>query len=407
MDPKFSVVGFVGWIRNCTKPFVALALAATLAAGIAACGSTNTAATNGVSTSVASSGASSASDVQGVANAAKAVTSFLSEPQSLTGLTPLPSSPTKKTVGLVSCSEPICQLLISYAEKAVTALGWKYDTVVATATDPGQAIQQLVDAGVNYILENAYDANTFAPQMRELKQQKIPLFEIASTDPAEGPKNGIYADISGGTSQYQWGEIETDWAIAQSKGHADILDVNIPSYPVLQAQASGEQAAVKANCPSCQFHSLNVTVNDVTTNAIPGEVVSYLQSNPDINYLHFTDPQDSNGIVPALRTAGLLGKVKIYGSSAQAAEFAAVGAGEESAWQADPQPQAFWAVADQMARVATGAWSESEAAKAALIPWFLVTNKTQAAEFGKSTQPYPWAGPTGYEATYKHLWHVG
>jgi len=395
------------WRRPHGRRSAVTASAAILALGVAACGGSGSGTVSHQSASLASNDTSSASVTQGVAAASNAVQPFLTEPQSLVGLRSLPSAPPKKTVGIVSCSEPLCQLLAGYLKDAVSALGWKSDVVIATATNPGQAIQQLIDAGVNYIAENAYDANTFTPQMLELKQKKIPLFEIASTDPADGPGNGIYADISGGTSQYQWGEIETDWAIAQSKGHANILDVNIPSYPVLEAQANGERAAVKQNCPHCQFHALNVTVNDLETNAIPGQVVSYLQSNPGINYLHFTDPQDSNGIVPALRAAGLLGKVKIYGSSAQAAQFAQVATGQEAAWQADPQPQAFWAVADQMARVATRSWSAPEAAKDALVPWFLVTDKARAATFGKSTQPYPWAGPAGYQTTYKHLWNVG
>jgi ribose transport system substrate-binding protein len=342
-----------------------------------------------------------------VTTAKKELRPFLAEPTSLTGLKVLPSKPAQKTIGIVSCSEPLCAVLAGYIKNAATELGWKSDLVIATATDPGAAIDQLISAGVDYIAENAYDADTFAPQMQELRQKKIPLFEIASTDPAEGPKNGIYADIGGGTSQAQWGEIETDWAIANSDGHADILDVNTPEYPVLVAQADGEQAAIKKNCPDCKYNALNVTVNDLTTNAIPGLVVSYLQSNPGVNYIHFTDEQNENGVVSALRTAGLLSKVKIYGSSPQASQFKEIADGDSAAWQVDPQPQAFWAVVDQMARVATGTWSQKEAGQAALVRWFLLTDKAKATQFAKSTDPYPWPGPAGYQQTYEGLWKIG
>jgi ribose transport system substrate-binding protein len=392
-------------LGNRGRLLVVLASVCALAMGIAACGGSSSNSTP-VST-VGGSQATSPTVAAGVASAKQDLNPFLTEPKSLTGLTPLPSKPTQKTIGIVSCSEPLCAVLAGYIKDAASELGWKSDMVIATATDPGAAIQQLISAGVNYIAENAYDANTFAPQMQELRQKKIPLFEIASTDPAEGPKNGIYADISGGTSQYQWGEIETDWAIADSNGHADILDVNTPDYPVLVAQANGEKAAIKKNCPECKFNALDVTVNDLTTNAIPGLVVSYLQSNPGIHYIHFTDEQNENGVVSALRTAGLLNKVKIYGSSPQASQFKEIADGDSAAWQVDPQPQAFWAVVDQMTRVATETWSEKEANQAALVPWFLLTDKARAAEFAKSSDPYPWPGPAGYQQTYKKLWKLG
>lgn len=374
-----------------------------LALSVAACGSssssTTPSATNAASTSPSGS--------QGVANAKAALQPFLTEPTSLGNLGTLPMTPPKKTVGVVACSEPTCSLLVGYLKDAADALGWKVDTVVATATDPGAAIDQLINSNVNYIAEIAYDVDTFRPQMAELQQKKIGLFEIAASDPVEGPQNGIYANIGGATAQAQWGEVESDWAIVDSNGHADVLDVNTPIYPVLLAQARGEQKALAANCPSCQYHALNVTVNDLTTDAVPGEIVSFLKSNPGINYLHFTAAQYETGVVSALKTAGLSNKIKIYGSAAQAEQFKEIADGTSAAWQIDPQPQAFWALVDQMARVATGAWSVAEADKAALIPWFLLTDKTRAAQFAKSTDPYPWPGPAGYESAYRTLWKVG
>ena len=286
------------------------------------------------------------------------------------------------------------------------ALGWNVQTVVATATDPGAAIDQLISSGVNYVAEIAYSDDTFRPQMAELQAKHIPLFEIASSDPVLGPGNDIYADIGGAPAQSQWGQIESDWAIVNSSGHANVLDVNTPIYPVLVAQAKGEQQTLSQECPDCQYHALNVTVNDLTTNAVPGEIVSYLQSNPGISYLHFTAFQYETGVVTALKTAGLLNKVKIYGSAAQGPQFKEIADGSSSAWQIDPQPQTFWAVVDQMARVATGTWSQQEESQAALVPWYLVTAKSQAQQLATSNAPYPWPGPSGFQTDYEKLWKV-
>jgi ribose transport system substrate-binding protein len=351
-----------------------------------------------------SSTTSPASADASLAAAKAALQPFLSEPTKIGSTEPLGSAPPKKVIGQVNCSEPTCALLSDYLEQAAHAMGWKVVSVTATATDPGAAIQQLIDANVNYVVETAYTSDTFRQQMAELKQQNIPLFEVASTDVPQGSANDIYGDIMDASAQAQWGRIESDWAIVNSGGKADVVTVNIPSYPVLAAQSQAEKAEFAKNCPSCQFNELDVTVDALTQGQIPQEVVSYLQSNPSVNYIQFTDPQDEAGVVSALRSAGLLSKVKIYGSAAQAGQFKEISNGTSAAWQVAPQPYIQWAVVDQMARLAAGKWSASEEQAAALVPWFLLTNPGTATKFAASTNPYPWPGPGNYQAAFQAVW---
>jgi ribose transport system substrate-binding protein len=352
------------------------------------------------------SASSSATVDAAVTTAKSALQPYLSEPTEIGPAAPLGSAPPKKVIGQVNCSEPTCALLSDYLEQAANALGWKVVSVTATATDPGAAIQQLIDAGVNYVVETAYTSDTFRQQMAELKQKHIPLFEVASTDVPQGPANDIYGDIMDASAQAQWGRIESDWAIVDSGGKADVVTVNIPSYPVLAAQSQAEKAEFAKNCPSCRFSELDVTVDDLTQGQIPQEVVSYLQANPSVNYIQFTDPQDEAGVVSALRSAGLLSKVKIYGSAAQASQFKEISNGTSAAWQIAPQPYIQWAVVDQMARLAVGKWTVAEEHSAALVPWFLLTDHTTAAKFAASTDPYPWPGPGNYQAAFKAVWGV-
>jgi ribose transport system substrate-binding protein len=384
------------------RPLIAAVAAGAVALlAVAGCSSSTNASSDPASTT-----SSAAGDDAGLAAAKAAVQPFLSEPTKIGPSEPLGSAPPKKVIGQVNCAEPTCALLSGYLEQAAGALGWKVVSVTATATDPGAAIQQLIDAGVNYVVETAYTSDTFRQQMAELKQKQIPLFEVASTDVPQGPVNDIYGDIMDASAQAQWGRLESDWAIVDSGGKADVVTVNIPSYPVLAAQSQAEKAEFTKNCPSCRFNELDVTLNDLTSGQIPQDVVSYLQSNPSVNYIQFTDPQDEAGLVSALRSAGLLSKVKIYGSAAQAGQFKEIADGASAAWQIAPQPYIQWAVVDQMARLAAGKWTVAEERAAALVPWFLLTNTTTAAKFAASTNPYPWPGPGNYQAAFKAMWGV-
>jgi ribose transport system substrate-binding protein len=387
------------------RPLTAVAAAGAVALlAVAGCGSS--ANTSAGPNDGADPGGSSASAGAAIATARAALQPFLSEPAKVVPTEPLGSAPPKKVIGQVNCAEPTCAILSNYLNQAADALGWKVISVTATATDPGAAIQQLIDAGVNYVVETAYTSDTFRQQMAELKQKHIPLFEEASTDVPQGAANDIYADIMDASAQAQWGRIESDWAIVDSGGKADVVTVNISSYPVLVAQSQAEQAEFAKNCPDCQFHELDVTVDDLTQGTIPQTVISYLQSNPSVNYIQFTDSQDEAGLVSALRSAGLLDKVKIYGSAAQGGQFKEIAGGSSAAWQIAPQPYAQWAVVDQMARLASGKWTVAEERAAALVPWFLLTDRGTATKFAASTDPYPWPGPANYQAAFKALWDV-
>jgi ABC-type sugar transport system substrate-binding protein len=380
-----------------SRPVRALALvAAVVAVAVAAIGTTGASAKS-------SAKAAGAANVTAAKNA---VTPFLTEPTSITGLTALPKAPKKGlTIGIVTCPEAECSLFFSYTKAAAQALGWNLKTVVPTISDPGAGFQQMIDANVSAIIDVAFDVDQFKPEFQQMVQKKIPLFEVAGSDPADGPKNDIYSDIGGAQAQYQWGQFETNWAIAASKGKANILDINAPIYPVLEAQARGEQSALKANCPStCSYHALDITVNEAATNAIPGLITSYLQANPKINYIHFVTQQYETGVAAALKTAGLSSKVKLYGSAAQVAQFKEIATGVSSAWQIYPQPEGFWATVDQIARYETKSWSASEATAAAKLPTFFLTSKARASQLSKSTAPYPWPGVKNFEGLYKKAW---
>src|SRR5688500_14838893 len=64
---------------------------------------------------------------------------------------PLSQAVPAKNVGFVICGEPGCAIFEEYWTELVDLLGWELTTVNATVEDPGSAVTELVEAGVDYI----------------------------------------------------------------------------------------------------------------------------------------------------------------------------------------------------------------------------------------------------------------
>ncbi len=375
-----------------------LVVGVVLALFLAACGSDSDSASTPAATAANPAPTSDASLAAAKANLAK----YLTPPTSIVQSTPLKSAPPKKKVAFVQCADPNCAILAGFVKDATAALGWSLTTLSATATDPGSAIQQAIDAGVDYIATTGFPVDLFKQQMNQAKSKGIPLFMCYSTDVPAGPSNNLFSDCNDATAASAFGGAMADFMAVDSNGKADILLVTIPSYPVLTAQADGVKAELGKNCPSCKIHTLETTVNDLAGGAVPQSVSSYLQANPSVNYVFFTYNGLEKGVPAVLKTAGLLGKVKLVGTQGAQPQFNEVINGTSTAWSALPQELAMWTMADQMARVAVDQWSLPDERKAAISPFYLVSTPDQAKAI--VDEKNGWPGPAGFKDTFKKLW---
>jgi ribose transport system substrate-binding protein len=383
-----------------------LAVAGVAALLATACSSTSKTATPaaGATATTASAPASSAESASGSIAAAQAnVGKYANVPAQIVQTTPLASKPPKKKVGFMVCSSPSCVPLAGMLKNATDSLGWSLTTVNASATDPGSAIQQLIDAGVDYVAETGSDINQFQTQAAELKAKNIPLFECYVTDVPAGQTNGIYSDCFDASSSKVYGPALADWVIADSGGKAHTLVVTLPVFPVLTAQVEAVHAAFTKDCSTCKTSDLAVTVSDLSSGAVPQSIASYLQTHTDINYVYETFGGLDTGLAKALQSAGL-SKVKIVGTQEGAPQLQELIAGSEAAWTALPQELAMWTIADQMARVAANQWSSADERKSAIPPFFIVS--TAAAAQSLVGFKDGWPGPTGFQDAFKKLWGV-
>ena len=373
----------------------ASAAAGLLMLALAACGD------NAATTTAAGA---PAVDQASLAAAQANLDKYLTVPTSVPQSVPLTKVPPHKKVGFVQCADPACAKLASYIKAATGALGWDLVTVNATATDPGAAIQQALDAGVDYVATTGFPVALFKQQMAEAKTKGVGAFLCFSTDVPAGPANNLYSDCYDATAAGAYAKAMADYLIVQSKAAVNALVVSIPTYPILTAQVDAVRAELGKNCPSCKAETLDVTVNDLVGGAVAQNVSSYLQAHPDVNYVYFTYASLANGVAPALRAAGLSSKVKLVGTQGSQPQMKDVADGTAAAWSALPQELSMWTMVDQMARLSVGQWSLADERAAAVPPFYLVTTADAANALADLDDGWP--GPTGFQDTFRKLWGV-
>jgi len=380
-----------------SRRLAASATAGLLVLALSACGG------NAAPATVAAAGAPAA-DPASLAAAQTNLDKYLAAPTSIQQSVTLTKVPPRKKVGFVQCADPACAKLATYIKAATGALGWELVTVNATATDPGAAIQQAIDAGVDYIATTGFPVALFKQQMAEAKAKGIGMFLCFSTDVPAGPANNLYSDCYDSTAAAAYATAMADYLIVRSKAAANVLVVSIPTYPILTAQVDAMRAELGKNCPTCKTDTLEVTVNDLVGGGVPQSISSYLQAHPDVNYVSFTYASLANGVAPALRAAGLSSKVNLVGTQGSQPQMKEVASGTSAAWSALPQELSMWTMVDQMARLSVGQWSLADERKAAVPPFYLVTTADAANALVNLDDGWP--GPTGFQDTFRKLWGV-
>ena len=380
-----------------SRRLAASATAGLLVLALSACGG------NAAPATVAGAGAPAA-DPASLAAAQTNLDKYLAAPTSIQQSVTLTKVPPHKKVGFVQCADPACAKLATYIKAATGALGWDLVTVNATATDPGAAIQQAIDAGVDYIATTGFPVALFKQQMAEAKAKGIGMFLCFSTDVPAGPANNLYSDCYDSTAAAAYATAMADYLIVRSKAAANVLVVSIPTYPILTAQVDAMRAELGKNCPTCKTDTLEVTVNDLVGGGVPQSISSYLQAHPDVNYVSFTYASLANGVAPALRAAGLSSKVNLVGTQGSQPQMKEVANGTSAAWSALPQELSMWTMVDQMARLSVGQWSLADERKAAVPPFYLVTTADAANALVNLDDGWP--GPTGFQDTFRKLWGV-
>jgi ribose transport system substrate-binding protein len=341
---------------------------------------------------------------QAIADESSARDVVTSPPSEMTITEPLPAAPEAKTVAFVNCAVPSCQVNEPYLEDALDALGWELTVITYDAAAPGSAFQQAIDAGVDYIATSGLPLAAIEEQVAQAAAAGIPIFEVYSTDLPGGDDNNLFSQIGGAASVHAASDVLADWVIDDSDGDANVVFVTIRDFPILVEEEDAVTAAFAERCEGCSIEALPVTIADLGAGAVPQQVASFIQSNPDVTHVWFSFSNVSTGVSDALDGAGLLEDRKLIGLQHESPQLQEIIDGTNTAWLAVPYPYGMWVLADQMARHATDVWSADLEATASVLPTWVV----ESADVAEGLLPTDgWPGPDGFEDSFRELWGVG
>jgi ABC-type sugar transport system substrate-binding protein len=311
--------------------FNLLAGSAVLALALTACSSAGASSSSGESSAAASqagSGTAAASSGGGSTDVAALVAQGEKLPAVPT-IAPLSKRPpTGKTMTFVTCPIDICVVGEKSAQQAAESLGWKV-TVIQGGLTPqdqvaawNQAVQAKPD-GIIGIL--TVPTEIIASQIAAAKAAGIPLVTIAGDQPAG---NGITASIAGPEDIAAATPLVANWVAQDSNGSANVVVLTEPAAKNFSLAGTKFTDELKRVCPGCTADNLDFNQVDIGTK-IPTQVVSYLQSHPDVKYVMAALGAATTGVRAALNAAGL-SDVKIVSRGGGAGNFAALANGSES-----------------------------------------------------------------------------
>lgn len=336
---------------------------------------------------------------EGLAAAQAVVEANLVIPSGIGPTIALDSAPEEKTVAWLECSLPSCIAIgIGFAD-AVETLGWNLE-VISFATDAAPAFQQALDQGVDYVAITGTAPALIQDQMDQAAAAGVPVMScFDATEPAEG---GYAMQCGDATSVEVAGELISNAIIADSGGTANVMMVNIPDFTVLKVEADASRATYEANCPDCTFTELALTLDQLLAGEVAGAILSALQADPDIEYVHFAFDGLAGGVSSTLADADLLDGLKLVGVDYNGAILQEIVDGTMQFWTTNPKEYSAWLMVDAMARHAVGMENTEERANA-ILPTF-IANSPEVAEPLIPTDGWP--GPDGMAEQFAALWGV-
>jgi ribose transport system substrate-binding protein len=273
-------------------------------------------------------------------------------------------------------------------------LDWKF-TVVPTNGSPESvqdgwktAIRLKPDA----IFGVGFPRTMFNAQLLQAKAMGIPFFQVFTLDP---PGNGITLSVGGDKDVRITGHVMAAWVALQTAGKANVLLVDIPTFPILIPVGAQFKKDLATFCTGCPVATMNMPVSALGVDA-PDRIASFVRAHPKVNYIVYTYDGVGVGVPAALKAAGVADRVKIVGASPSAENLGYIAAGLQEATVAQGFYELWASVVDAAARAMTG---QSVAPDKVPPPFFLFTKSSKPKQNGFDGPVVP-----GLYAKYKALW---
>ncbi|MFS0735042.1 substrate-binding domain-containing protein [Microbacterium sp. 1P10UB] len=322
----------------------ALATAIVMAAALAACSSPSPATTGD------NSGSSEAQTA-----AQERVDKFTAEqdPIAVAALTGTPDA--SLTVAISTCVLPVCHTTTDAAVEAAKALGWtvrEYESEMSPEAYLAVWDQIMQDPPDLIAYTPVVPDEAIAAQLQAAAALDIPIVSIAPAGDRPDKNGPVFAAYASAPTFTESGSLMGDIIVADGGTGANTVFVWDPALstiwnPLKDAfedaiSATGSESAV-----------LEAPTTGIGT-TVPGKVVSYVQSHPNIKYVAFSLGDYTVGVPAALEAAGLADQVKVVTLSPQAGNLADLKSGKEFASVAQENTTAGWRAIDGLARLSLG-----------------------------------------------------
>jgi ribose transport system substrate-binding protein len=315
------------------------------------------------------------------------------------------SSPAPAAGQSVVCVEYLAQDITAAiwcrgTSEGAAKLGWKSTTIDGQGTADGirKALQQAIALKPNGIVLASVDAQSNIGLLKDAANAGIKIVGIHSVaGPGPAPDMQLFTNIT--YDPVGQATLAADYAIADSKGKAQMIIVTDTQYAIARAKADAAQATIKA-CSACKMLDYVSTPVGAANQNMPGLFTSWIQKHPDPFYVYtvsdagFFDPG-----VPALRTGGVptSGRIALIGSDGSPAAYQRIKAGAyEIGTIPEPASLQGWQAIDELNRAIQGA-----PASGFVQPLHIITKENVAADINADGIYEP---KVDYRAEYAKIW---
>ncbi len=294
--------------RTWRTHLAALAAIGCTTLALAACGSDDDNSTGSESASASNGGGGTPPEL---VEEAKKLVAENSELPTEFGITePLATKPTGKVLDYVACPGALCTKIGQDLTEAGKTLGLKVNIVNGGASpeEVTAAFNKVVQDKPDAVINMNYPIEQWREQLAQLAEQGAKVFVNNVPDKGE---EGITAHVFNDKDAETTVQALVRRMTADTDGAAKAVYVNAPDAgPGATFQADLWKKYTKEYCPGCELDMLNVKLTDIGK-TVPQTVVSYLQANPDVDYVAFYFGDMMPGVPAALKGAGLSDRVKV------------------------------------------------------------------------------------------------
>lgn len=172
-----------------------------------------------------------------------------------------------------------------------------------------QGMNQAISSKANTIvLGSGIPPEQLEPQITQAKNAGIPTVDVNERDLTQ--KSPPYVDAFVYAPFQLSGQLMAAWAVAQTKGKADVLIITSNADISSAAVQDGITSELKKTCPTCKVKMVNVNPVDWQTK-IPTTVEGAISSDPGINYILPVYDSMAPPAATGITTAGKTGQIHI------------------------------------------------------------------------------------------------